>query len=76
MLVSPTDDEYDFLIRRLTQLVSENQGECVYAIGESGKCHFVYLWHWKLPQKIALDYYYCIGLYQYISIDILHDCHK
>lgn len=35
MLVSPTDDEYDFLIRRLTQLVSENQGECVHAIGES-----------------------------------------
>nr|XP_039256409.1 GTP-binding protein 1-like [Styela clava] len=35
VLVSPNDDEYDQLIRQLSQRIAENQGECVYAIGES-----------------------------------------
>ena len=35
ILVSPSDDEYDLLLRQLRQRVAENQGECVYCVGES-----------------------------------------
>ncbi|XP_076810177.1 GTP-binding protein 1-like isoform X2 [Clavelina lepadiformis] len=35
ILISPTDDEYHLLMKQLKQRIQENQGECVYAVGES-----------------------------------------
>lgn len=37
VMVSPSDDEFDLLMRQLRIRIAENQGECVYTIGESGK---------------------------------------
>nr|CAB3239949.1 GTP-binding protein 1-like [Phallusia mammillata] len=35
VMVSPSDDEFDLLMRQLRIRISENQGECVYTLGES-----------------------------------------
>lgn len=35
ILVSPSDDEFDMVLEHIRSRISESQGECVYAIGES-----------------------------------------
>jgi len=35
-LISPSDDEFDVLIKHLRQRILENQGECLFTIGEAG----------------------------------------
>ena len=36
-LISPTHEEYDVLLERLSERISEAQGETIYVIGTGGK---------------------------------------
>ena len=43
-LVSPTNDEYEFILETIKERVEEGQGETIYEIGTGGKqknwlCH-------------------------------------
>ena len=36
-LVSPSNDEYDYLLDRLRERIVENQGETIFEMGTGGK---------------------------------------
>lgn len=36
-LVSPTNDEYEFLLETIKERVEEGQGETIYEVGTGGK---------------------------------------
>ena len=52
MLVSPTEEEYDFLFQRLRERMDENQGETIYIIGIGG--NFIFLISYSLLARLLI----------------------
>lgn len=41
-LVSPTNDEYEFIVESIKERVEEGQGETIYEVGTGGEFHVQY----------------------------------
>ena len=46
-LVSPTNDEYEFIVETIKERVEEGQGETIYEIGTGGKTGFLFQMHYQ-----------------------------
>jgi len=42
-LVSPTNDEYEYLLETIRERVEEGQGETIYELGTGGLCTLMFL---------------------------------
>jgi len=45
--VSPTNDEYEFIVETIKERVEEGQGETIYEIGTGGKTGFLFQMHYQ-----------------------------